>query len=99
MMVSLSPKHYFKRSVKCRFVMGGVVGESAGIQETIPDRNGMQLWSYGVKLAITPLALVTCGDLNIKTIKNMDYIANIHSYIHNIYATSCVTSVCFHTYP
>ena len=25
----------------------------------------MQLWSYGVKLAITPLALVTCGDLNI----------------------------------
>ena len=35
-MVSLSPKHYFKRSVKCRFVTGGVVGESAGIQETIP---------------------------------------------------------------
>ena len=54
------------------------------------DRNGMKLWPYGVKLAITPLALVTCRDLKIKTITNMDYIAHVHSYIHNIDARGIV---------
>ena len=45
------------------------------------DRNGMKLWPYGVQLAITPLALVTGGDLKIK---NVGYIAHVHSCIHNI---------------
>lgn len=55
-----------------------------GTMENV-DRNGRQLWSYGVKLAIIPLALVTCGGLIIKTINYMDYIANIHSYIYTTF--------------
>ena len=64
------------------------------------DRNGRQLWSYGVKLAIIPLALVTCGDLIIKTIKYMDYIANIHSYIYTTFMQYLALLLfAFHIYP
>ena len=64
------------------------------------DRNGRQLWSYGVKLAIIPLALVTCGDLITKTIKYMDYIANIYSFIYTTFMQYLALLLfAFHIYP